>query len=597
MKAIENLGFPNVDPRTCSDGNLQSRKSIEARIIDRLAPPHVVVNAAGEIIHYSTRTEKYLERPRGAPNCHVLSMARKELRFELQSALAEATRKRRAVCRNNIVLETEGDRTECVSLKVEPLPDPDSNSLDYLIHFTEPHARDAVLLDTISDASEWAENENQLRDCLKATVEKYETSLGELISANEELASLNEEMQTSNEEIQSSNEELESSKEELRSLNEELQTVNHELLQKIAALDRANSDQQNMFFSTRIATVIIDLGLNIRSFTPSASELFSVISDDVGRPFSDLATQIAYSEIHADIRNVRETETTLERRVQSRDTEPLHYLARLTPYYTSAGPFDGVVISFINITNLVRAEERVQVLFANRLKMMQTMATSLAHELNQPLAAISSYLNVLRLLLPLPLEARRISVEGALDFAVGQAMRAGLIIKNLREFIASSEPDKTIFSIGGLIVQTCGLIDDEMKIGDVHLMLHLGVEEDEVIADRTRIKQILLNLMKNAREAMESTKRRELTIVTASVEDGMIRIEVKDTGAGLAEAVVGRLFEPFLTTKDGGMGIGLAMARMIVEAHYGKIWAEPNSGGGTILAFTLPSAKEALVIR
>jgi signal transduction histidine kinase len=195
------------------------------------------------------------------------------------------------------------------------------------------------------------------------------------------------------------------------------------------------------------------------------------------------------------------------------------------------------------------------------------------------------------------LEARRISVEGALDFAVGQAMRAGLIIKNLREFIASSGPDKTIFSIGGLIVQTCGLIDDEMKIGDVHLMLHLGVEEDEVIADRTRIKQILLNLMKNAREAMESTKRRELTIVTASVEDGMIRIEVKDTGAGLAEAVVGRLFEPFLTTKDGGMGIGLAMARMIVEAHYGKIWAEPNSGGGTILAFTLPSAKEALVIR
>lgn len=351
-----------------------------------------------------------------------------------------------------------------------------------------------------------------------------------------------------------------------------------------------------MFFSTQIPTVIIDLDLNIRSVTPSASELFSIIPEDVGRPFSDLAMRIAYPEIHADIRKVRDGKTTIELRVKSKDAEPLSYLARLTPYYDSTGSFDGVVISFMNITTLVRAEDRVQILFANRLKMMRAMATGLAHDLNQPLAAISSYLNALRLVLPLPLEERRISVEGALDFAVGQAMRAGRIIKNLRELIAGSDPDKTIFSLRELIIQTCKLTDDEMKHGDVHLTLQFDVVEDDVIADRTQIKQILLNLLKNAREAMDCMERRELSIVTTPHEDGMIRIEVKDTGAGLSKAVEGHLFQLFLTTKDAGMGIGLAMARMIVEAHYGNIWAEPNPGGGTILGFTLPSAKEALSI-
>jgi two-component system CheB/CheR fusion protein len=352
-----------------------------------------------------------------------------------------------------------------------------------------------------------------------------------------------------------------------------------------------------MFFSTKIATVILDIDLHIRSFTPSASELFSIINEDLGRPFSDLAMRIAYPEVHADIRKVRETETTVELRVPSEDAEPLYYLARITPYYASTGSFDGVVISFINITTLVRAEERVQLLFANRLTMMQTMATSLAHELNQPLAAISSYLNALRLVLPLPLEERRISVEGAVDFAVGQTMRAGQIIRNLPELIAGSEPNKTIFSMSEIIVQTCKLIDADMKSGNVNLTLHFDIEDDSVIADLIQIKQILLNLFKNAREAMESTERRELSIGMASMEDGMIRIEVKDTGAGLDKAVEGKLFEPFLTTKDAGMGIGLAMARIIVEAHYGTIWAESNPGGGTIIGFTLPSAKEALALR
>src|SRR5271157_3359078 len=121
MKGIENSVFPDVsssgDDRGEDRSDSYSPRPIEARIIDRLAPPHVVINAAGEIFHYSTRTEKYLERPRGAPNCHLLSMARKELQVDLQSALDEAAQTRRAAFRDNITLEAEG---ECVSIKVEP---------------------------------------------------------------------------------------------------------------------------------------------------------------------------------------------------------------------------------------------------------------------------------------------------------------------------------------------------------------------------------------------------------------------------------------------------------------------------------------------
>ena len=132
--------------------------------------------------------------------------------------------------------------------------------------------------------------------------------------------------------MQSSNEELESSKEELQSLNEELQTVNHELSDKVEELDRANSDLRNVFVSTQIATVFLDQNLVIRSFTPSASELFNIIPTDAGRPLTDLATKLDYPDLQADIRKVLETGTQVERRVCKHGVEPLYFMARITPY-------------------------------------------------------------------------------------------------------------------------------------------------------------------------------------------------------------------------------------------------------------------------
>ena len=408
--------------RSTARTETQLRQAIEARVAEYFAPPHVVVNEEGDIVYFSARTGKYLEAPLGAPNRQLLTMARKGLRLDLRSALREATEGRRTVVREGIKLQREDDGVDFVSLTVDPLPSSNGDRPLFMVLFTEAAAVSSRPTGSAKERMEGAaplEAElDNARERLQATIEEYETTLEELKSANEELISLNEEMQ-------SSNEELESSKEELQSLNEELQTANHELNSKIEDLNRANSDLANLFDSTQIATVFLDRDLVIRSFTPTASQLFTIISTDVGRPLTDLAIKLHYPELQADIQAVLKTGTPIERRVQKDSVDWLYYLARLTPYRDFVQGIDGVVATFIDVSGLARAELINQQLRADRLNLMGDLATDLAHELNQPLAAIAAYLNALRRLLQMPPERRSNSVEDILTKATDQCLRAG----------------------------------------------------------------------------------------------------------------------------------------------------------------------------
>src|SRR5215469_13161492 len=222
------------------------RQSVEARVLERYAPAHVVVTREGDVINYSAGTGKYLEAPPGRPSRALMGMARKGLRLPLRSALQESVEGQRTAVRDNVELEG-GDKSELVRITVEPLRDDDNESL-YLVVFSDlrapgmheeapakqrkGRARDANL--------EQLERElRETRERLQSMAEEYETAIEELKSSNEEMVSVNEE-------LQSTNEELETSKEELQSVNEELQTVNHELTIKIDELDRANSDLKNL---------------------------------------------------------------------------------------------------------------------------------------------------------------------------------------------------------------------------------------------------------------------------------------------------------------------------------------------------------------
>jgi two-component system CheB/CheR fusion protein len=546
-----------------------------------VAPPHMVVNEEGDIVHFSSGVGKCLEASPGAPTRQFLTMARQGLRLDLRSALLEAIETRRTVRRENLKVETADGGVDLISLVVEPLPDSTSGRRLFLVLFDErgrATSGEAVAAEADELSGSAAQLEGELRDSrerLQTSIEEYETTLEELKSANEELVSLNEEMQSSNEELASS--------------KEELQTVNHELYSKVEELDRANCDLRNVFSSTRIATVFLDRNLVIRSFTPSASELFNIIPTDAGRPLTDLAAKLDYSNLHADIHKVLDSGTPLERRVRNNDVEPSHYIARLTPYRDPGQEIDGVAVTFIDITSLVRSEY-IRKLHADRLSAMAEMATELAHELNQPLSATATYLKAIRRLLKLSPELRPASVDEALDRATAQVMRAGKIISHLREFFANGEPKKTGESLHNLITEACELTAAAAKEANIRIILALNAQKNIVLVDKVQIKQILVNLILNACEAMAASKNRQITISTSLVENETIQIDVADTGRVLPESDKRDAFEPFFTTKENGLGIGLSISRLIVEAHDGKIWTQPNPDGGAIFSVILPLA-------
>jgi PAS domain S-box-containing protein len=243
----------------------------------------------------------------------------------------------------------------------------------------------------------------------------------------------------------------------------------------------------------------------------------------------------------------------------------------------------------LDISEQKQNEARVQKLHAGRIAVMQSMAAGIAHEINQPLTATVAYLRALRRLFEMKPEQRPTSIAETLERALAQIMRAGEIVSRLRSFIAHGEPDKFPLSVHELIQNAFDEAGQAMKEEQIKATLRLNAAQDSVLADKVQIVQVLVNLITNAAEAMESVPRRELEIATTSCA-GEIRIDVIDTGVGLSEKAKSSLFEPFETTKPSGMGVGLSISRVIIEAHHGRIWAGSNPEGGAVFSFTLPLA-------
>ena len=234
-------------------------------------------------------------------------------------------------------------------------------------------------------------------------------------------------------------------------------------------------------------------------------------------------------------------------------------------------------------------EVQAELLHISRLSTMGEMASTLAHELNQPLAAIANYLQGSKRLLNNSSEECAPLIREALDKAAEQAVRAGEVIRRLRDFVARAETERRIESINKLVEEASALALVGAKERSVRVSYELDPAVDLVLVDKVQIQQVLLNLLRNALEAMENSERRELVIATKPTVDGLIAVTVADTGAGIAPDMAPRLFQPFITTKRQGMGIGLSISRTIIESHGGHIAAQPNPGGGTLFRFTVAS--------
>ncbi|WP_347989098.1 chemotaxis protein CheB [Methylomonas sp. AM2-LC] len=341
----------NESATTTSTVNLQSL--VDQVLLNQYSPPAVVVNAEGDILYINGRTGKYLEPAAGKANLNIHAMARDGLRYELATALNKVRNQTEAVHLQGLSIGSNGS-TQTVNVIVQRITTPKELSGMSIVLFSDvptPPLRKRNRKSTTAECQELLAELQQTREELQAMREERQTS-------QEELKSSNEELQSTNEELQSTNEELTTSKEEMQSLNEELQTVNAELQAKVTDLSWVNNDMKNLLNSMEIATVFLDNALNIRRFTSHATHIFKLITGDVGRPLSDIVTDLDYPQLHTDAQEVLNTLVFVEKQIKTNDER--YFKVRIMPYRTQENVIDGVVLTFIDISEIKSLEAELR---------------------------------------------------------------------------------------------------------------------------------------------------------------------------------------------------------------------------------------------
>ena len=347
--------LPPFDASPARHGASQAKSYADVRglaqriVLDNYAPPSVLVNERYEILHYQGQTEKYLQMPVGEPSHNIMKLVRRDFQSKLSMTLGNAQRQKKTIVTRGVRCR-DGDDYRTVDIVVRPLEDNEGPAGAMMVLFMErpgeprpgPKARER-------GAKENSSRSRQIEQELAYTRETLQTTIEELETSNEELKSTNEELQSTNEELQSTNEELETSKEEMHSTNEELVTVNSELQRKVAELEHVNNDISNLLAATDIGTLFLDDKLRIKRFTPAVTALFNLISTDVGRPIRDITSHLKYKSLDRDAREVLDKLVPKELELEAENGQLV--TMRILPYRTVNNVIDGVVLTFVNVTD------------------------------------------------------------------------------------------------------------------------------------------------------------------------------------------------------------------------------------------------------
>jgi two-component system, LuxR family, sensor kinase FixL len=345
------------------------------------------------------------------------------------------------------------------------------------------------------------------------------------------------------------------------------------------------------------AMIVIDERGTILSFSTAAERLFGYTQAEVAGSNVSMLMPSPYSERHDGY--LERYLQTGERRIIGigRVVFAMRKDGSTFPMELSVGEATGedqrLFTGFIrDLTDRQQTQERLEELQSElihvaRLSAMGTMASTLAHELNQPITAVTNYVEAVRDMLADPDPDDFPELREALQDAASEAMRAGHIVRRLRDFVARGEVEKTIESLPNLINEAAafGLLGANEK--SIHTTMDIDHDAAMVLVDKVQIQQVLVNLIRNAVEAMSDAPQRLLTISTRADQPGFVRVTVADTGPGVSPDVAEQLFKAFVSTKAEGMGLGLSICRTIVEANGGHIWMEAAEGGGTRFHFTL----------
>jgi len=327
-------------------------------VLDLYSLPAVLVNDKGDVLYVSGRTGKYLEPAAGKANWNVFVMARAGLRYEITNAFEKVLGQHGAVALRGLRMENDGGE-HFVNVTLHRLEKPEPlRGLVMIVFADVPAPLAAEARGRFRQGSGRGAQQTELEKKHQQVCMELQNIREEMQSSQEEIRSSNEEMQSTNEELQSTNEELTTSKEEMQSLNEELQTVNAELQVRVDELSRSNNDMKNLLNSTDIATLFLDKDLKVRRFTTQATKIIKLIPGDVGRPITDLASDLVYPELTADAGEVLRKLGFAERPVNARDGR--WFTVRIMPYRTLDDRIDGVVITFADITAAKKLEAQLR---------------------------------------------------------------------------------------------------------------------------------------------------------------------------------------------------------------------------------------------
>lgn len=348
------------------------------------------------------------------------------------------------------------------------------------------------------------------------------------------------------------------------------------------------------------AVIVINERGNIISFSNAAERMFGFAeSEIVGENVSMLMTS-PDREQHDD--HIERYEASGLRRIIGigRVTTARRRDGSTFPIQLNVGeattPQGHIFTGFIrDLSETKRAEEQLRDLHSelanvSRISAIGTLASALAHELNQPLTAIANYVESARDMLDTDMHEASILRE-ALSEAASQSLRAGNVVRRLRDFIARGGLEKSTQSLSKLISEANALALLGVGLAEIEVRIDLDADADRIFADRLYIQQVFLNIVRNAVEALKSVSLKQLEITSRAISDELVEIMIADSGEGLSEEATKTLFEPFQTTKEGGLGLGLSICRTIIEGQGGRIWTERSTLGGTAIHFTLMRAK------
>jgi two-component system, LuxR family, sensor kinase FixL len=350
------------------------------------------------------------------------------------------------------------------------------------------------------------------------------------------------------------------------------------------------------------AMVVIDEGGIIHSFSSAAEKMFQYYADEVIGKNVYMLMPSPFRESHDGY--LDRYITTNEPKIMGRGriVAGLRKDGTTFPMELCVGEMRSLEHRYFtafarDLTERQQTEARLQelqseLIHISRLSAMGEMASTLAHELNQPLSAIANYQTGALFFLDQCKDETAAVLREPLQSAADQAIRAGEIIRRMRNFVERGETDREVVHLSRLVEEASALALVGAKEMDLRVNLNLDPADDNVLVDKVQIQQVILNLTRNAVEAMSGGPSRTLMISTETKDRKMAVVSVTDTGSGIAPEIATQLFQPFVTSKTNGLGVGLSVSRTIVEAHGGQIWGEDNPGGGTTFRFTLPIAEE-----